>query len=342
MSTSAELNDSETAKLILAELRDIRREMLTDPAISAFVAQHRRKVSSRDAIVCLAAFFGGLTIQISAMVLPHSLGIISVGLVCLVGLVVQLIGMTGFSSLMHECWHRYAVSSVALNELIGRWIVSPMFLLDFDRYRDRHFQHHRHVGQEGDPDNAAWQKTVREFVADIAARLTVVPKVASMLFTQRPIKQQAAPRLSTRAVGAIVLFHGLWAGTCVTFSPVLFITAYVLPLIVASSLLSLREYREHFYLQDGRLVTCDIDCSLIERLLIAGGYFNFHASHHVFPELPQRQLPKLIRLIYNSPDLHTRYLGKSLLLAQRTSYFGPAYRIYADTQLEATTPGRGA
>lgn len=338
MTTSTEASDSETSKLILAELREIRREMLTDPTISSFVSQQRRTISSRDAIVCLTAFLGGVVIQISALGIEHSCSFVFVFLVCAVGLFVQLIGMTGFSSVMHECWHRYAVRSEALNDFIGRWIVSPMFLLDFDRYRERHFQHHRHVGQEGDPDSPAWQKTVGEFVADIAGRLTIAPKVAAILFRRRPLRQTSGPRLSRGAVVSILIFHGLWAGTCFVFSPALIITAYMLPLILVSSLLSLREFREHFYLEDGRLVTCDIDCPLIERLLIAGGYFNFHASHHVFPELPQRQLPKLIRLIYDSPELHRRYIGRTLLLAQRKSYFSRAYRVYGEAQLDASPP----
>ncbi len=246
--------------------------------------------------------------------------------------------MTGFSSLMHECWHRYAVSSPAINEFIGRWIVSPMFLLDFDRYRERHFQHHRHVGQEGDPDRTAWRKTSNEFVAEIVARLAVLPKIRGILCNRRPSNQQKDARLSKGATAGILLFHGAWAGACCACAPVSLITAYVLPLILVSSLLSLREYREHFYLADGRLVTCDIDCPLIERLLIAGGYFNFHASHHVFPELPQRQLPKLIRLIYDSPELHRRYIGKTLLLAQRKSYFGRAYRLYGEAKIDEGLP----
>jgi fatty acid desaturase len=338
MTTSTEFSDSETSKLILAELREIRREMLTDPAISSFVSQHRRTISGRDAIVCLTAFLGGLLIQISALEIQHSLGLGFVLFVCALGLLVQLIGMTGFSSLMHECWHRYAVSSGVLNEFIGRWIVSPMFLLDFDRYRERHFQHHRHVGQDGDPDSPAWQKTLGEFVVDITGKLTIAPKLAAIFFKRHTVKQTGGPRLSRKALVAILIFHGLWAGTCFISSPILVITAYVVPLILVSSLLTLREYREHFYLEDGRLVTCDIDCPLIERLLIAGGYFNFHASHHVFPELPQRQLPKLIRMIYDSPELHRRYIGKSLLLAQRKSYFGRAYRIYGEGQPDETRP----
>jgi len=340
MTTATESNESETSKLILAELRDIRREMLTDPTISSFVSQQRRTISSRDAIVCLTAFLGGLLTQGVALAIHPADSSFFVVTLCVLGLFVQVIGMTGFSSLMHECWHRYAVRSGRLNEFIGRWIVSPMFLLDFDRYRERHFQHHRHVGQEGDPDSAAWQKTLSEFVADTAGRLTIVPKLAAIFFKRHAPKQASGPRLSRAAITAIITFHGIWVGICCACSPIAILTAYILPLILVANLLSLREYREHFYLEDGRLVTCDIDCSLIERLFIAGGYFNFHASHHVFPELPQRQLPTLIQLIYSSPELHRRYIGRTLLLAQRKSYFGRAYRVYGEAQVVEAPPQR--
>jgi len=237
---------------------------------------------------------------------------------------------------MHECWHRYAVASIGINEFIGHWIVAPLFLLDFEHHRDRHFGHHRYVGQDADPDHPVWRKAPRTFVRELAERWLIFPKAIAIFSVGRKAKNQqemSRSRISRQAILAVVLFHGTWIGLCLLTRLYAVLPAYLLPMILGSTLLSLREYREHFYLEDGRLVTCDIDCSTLERLFIAGGYFNFHATHHVFPELPQRQLPRLVRLISSKPELLRRYHGNSLLLARRDSYFGKAYRIDSQTPL---------
>src|ERR1044071_6613797 len=58
--------------------------------------------------------------------------------------------MNGVLNLMHECAHFHLFRVRALSDLWGRWIVGPLLLADFDGYRRRHWEHHKHLGEDGD------------------------------------------------------------------------------------------------------------------------------------------------------------------------------------------------
>ena len=58
--------------------------------------------------------------------------------------------LTGLLNLMHECAHRLAFRRRRSSDLLGRWLLGPLVLADFDAYRERHWAHHRNLGLDGD------------------------------------------------------------------------------------------------------------------------------------------------------------------------------------------------
>ena len=61
---------------------------------------------------------------------------------------------TGPLNLMHECAHRLAFRRRGSSELLGRRVLGPLALADFDSYRERHWAHHRNLGLDDDTKDA--------------------------------------------------------------------------------------------------------------------------------------------------------------------------------------------
>src|SRR5262245_61648519 len=62
--------------------------------------------------------------------------------------------MNGLLNLMHECAHFHVFRHRALSDLCGHWIVGPLLVADFAGYRQRHWEHHKHLGEDGDTKDA--------------------------------------------------------------------------------------------------------------------------------------------------------------------------------------------
>lgn len=316
----SELHESEAAsdRALLSVLRDLRRSLLQHDAIRDAVQALRKPVSAWDFWFSVAALFGGGVFQAFAVShLPWLLPL---------GLVVQLIGLAGLQSLAHESWHRRAHPNRRFERWVARWLIHPTILSSHEALSRDHVIHHRRPGEPSDPSSTVWAQTGSEFGRSLVHRLTILPAVwgiARGLFTgQRGSHnwQGDDHKASTGVWVGIGFLHGLWAGTLFSVSPWALLVAYVLPLVLGSVLVNIREYREHARLPDGRTAVFDLLCNDFERLLIPGGYFNLHALHHIFPEVPQRQLPRLYRVIDRTIDMRSEYYGVTPQVGRRDSY----------------------
>jgi len=52
----------------------------------------------------------------------------------------------------HEAMHGVLFTNRAINDWVGKWICARPIWVNFDLYRIEHFEHHRHLGTDGDPD----------------------------------------------------------------------------------------------------------------------------------------------------------------------------------------------
>src|SRR5260370_30037724 len=62
--------------------------------------------------------------------------------------------MNGLLNLMHECAHYHVFVGRQGSDFLGRWILGPLALTDFDEYRWRHWKHHTNFGIDGDTKDA--------------------------------------------------------------------------------------------------------------------------------------------------------------------------------------------
>jgi fatty acid desaturase len=299
-------------------LRDLRRSLLSYPAIAQSVRELRGHVSMRDFYVSIGCLLVGVfgqayAVQYQPWLMP-------------VFLFIFLVGVAGTASLAHESWHHRSVPNKKFDRWLSRWVYTPMLLTDNEQQgRDHHF-HHRITGEPDDPQAFVWSLPWKEFRNMQISVLLVLPaiyKIAVALTTGKRADAgftDGTHRASVRVLLSIIIVHVPWALGLLWVSPWAFLVGYMIALPLGSVAAQQRQYREHARLPDGSAVVYDLLCNHLERVLIPGGYFNYHIVHHAFPEIPQRALPKLYQVISNTIDIQKDYYGLSPQLGLKHSY----------------------
>jgi fatty acid desaturase len=299
-------------------LRDLRRSLLKHAAIAKSVRELRGQVSMRDFYVsmgCLLLGVGGqvYAVQFQPWLVP-------------VFLFFFLVGIAGISSMGHESWHGRSVPNKKFDRWLSRWVFTPVLLQDNDQMARDHYAHHKITGEPGDPQAFVWGLPWKEFRKIQIGSLLVLPAIFKMVAVILTGKRadygftDNTRRASARVLLSIIVVHAPWALGLLWVSPWAFLFGYIIAMPLGSLGAQQRQYREHARLPDGSTVVYDLLCSNLERLLIPGGYFNYHIVHHVFPEIPQRGLPKLYDVISNTIDMQRDYYGLSPQLGLKHSY----------------------
>jgi fatty acid desaturase len=309
------------------KLKRLRAELARIPEVAAYTRLSRsRKRSWPDLLFVVIAMLGGIALVIHGA--NQNL------LESLAGTVALILGLSCVSALNHEAWHRHLSVSERFNDVLSGWILSPLLVADFEVQQRNHLQHHAYLGEDGDPDGQLYRMPTKAFVLMLLGRAMVIPYLLKIA----GLRQEASANRTTErllngsSLLRIALVHGIWfvavsggawfisGDLAATATAVLF--GYLLPLMLASFMIAIRGHREHYVdAATAKTVTCDTDCVFIERWLIAGGRFNWHACHHLFPEIPQRLLPQLGTLIRRHGDVARHYDGPGSPIAARATYF---------------------
>jgi fatty acid desaturase len=309
------------------ELKRLRAALSQIPEIAAYARHGRsKKTSWPDLLFAAAAMLTGIALVVhgAGRSLAESLS----------GSAVLVLALSCVSALNHEAWHSHLSPSARVNDFLSGWILSPLLVADFEIQRKNHLQHHAYLGEGADPDGQLYRMPTKTFARMLLSRALIVPyllKVAGL--RQEASANSSAERLlRTSSVLRIALIHGLWLVAVVggawlasrdpAATALAFLFGYVLPLLLASFMIAIRGHREHHVdAATGGTITCDTNCVFIERWLIAGGYFNWHALHHLFPEIPQRLLPGLGELIRKNREAARHYNRAGSPIAARATYF---------------------
>ncbi len=303
---------------LLRVLRALRLKLVARPEIAEAVKRCRGPVSRRDFLASGACLALGSVAQ--------ALAVLHAPLLIPACLFVQLVGIAGFNSLAHESWHRIAYPGREASRFIAVWIVAPLLLRSVDASAADYVVHHKMPGEPEDPSSGAWTRSQEEFKRSMLRRALIAPAAVEalrgMVIGARPHTnwKDDSHKLSGPELGRVALIHVPWALLMAWASPVAVVVGWALPMALASAAAHLRAYAEHERLAEGRTCVYDTLCPPWQRLLIAGGYFNLHALHHLFPEIPQRRLPELYETIAKTVDMTREYYGYSAQVGLRRSY----------------------
>ncbi|MEZ4364774.1 MAG: fatty acid desaturase [Kofleriaceae bacterium] len=252
----------------------------------------------------------------------------------------------GVTFLGHELLHGGVIHGKTAIRFLGWWCMVP-FTLSPQLWMAWHNRvHHNHCGQPGiDPD---MYPTLEEYRTQPRARIMAdyfglgrrrLMSMASLLFgftgqsTQMLFTARArgflTPRLFRRALVESALGWALWIAVAVVVGPLAFVFVYLLPLVVANTIVMAFIMTNH-NLSPLTAVNDPLVNSLsvtlprpLEWLTLRFGY---HTEHHLFPALSTRYGPRIREALRARwPE---RYQSMPMGRALRRIY--QTARVYAD------------
>jgi fatty acid desaturase len=219
------------------------------------------------------------------------------------GLVLQALVQVSMFATLHECVHRTAFRTDALNQL-GAWLASLCQLMAPPLMRELHFAHHRHTHElASDPElagmarMAAWPRGL-DWLATASGLPILLARVAFTLVTALggarllPFVREGQRARVALASSALLLAHAGLIALALRLEPRLLHVYLAVPL--AHALLSLYVTCEHRGLpMTGSILerTRSFDPGPVARWWMWN--MPFHAEHHAYPAVPFHALPAL-------------------------------------------------
>ncbi|PWT84249.1 MAG: hypothetical protein C5B56_15905 [Proteobacteria bacterium] len=220
--------------------------------------------------------------------------------------------MNGLLNLMHEAAHCHVFHERGPNDLIGRWLLGPLALADFDGYRRRHWDHHRRLGEPDDP-KTTYHTDIRGWRAlALAVRcLTLAEAIAKFLHQTKGDEDAPARGSSPAWMIRVAVFQSLFAGSLLAvawsthradlrgtlLSAALaygFVYGYGLASVTVFAA-ALRAIAEHQpgpdpAAREGAAALRNFRCNPLTRLVLGAYGFAEHATHHLQPGIPYYHL----------------------------------------------------
>jgi fatty acid desaturase len=225
-------------------------------------------------------------------------------------------------TLLHDSWHGLLTPNRAINDLIGRYLLSYPSIKLWGRLKREHLDHHRHLGErESDPTFLLYGFELGEArgrparfafnrlggrVLDTVWRAFTGHSRAHAASTEGywGLKGDLWKELLSILVMQLLV---AWA-ISVLASWWAYVILWCIPLFTSTALCNLiRTFAEHSapgsddVSPDDRLVS--FRSSWLELAFIAPLHFNYHAEHHRYMGVPHYRLPELRRRLSDAGPL---------------------------------------
>ncbi len=261
----------------------------------------------------------------------------------------------GLTFLGHETLHGAVVRGKSLRRLIG-WLGFLPFVVSPRLWEAWHNRvHHNNTNAPGvDPDayptlDEYQQNRAVRAVTELAPGRKRVTGAFSLLvgFSVQSLhmlvdarrRQWLSPSEHTRAIAETLLGIAFWTALAVLLGPLAFVFAYVIPLVVANTIVM------SFILTNHSLSPLtDVNDPLLNSLSVTGPRwfewltlgFGYHVEHHLFPAMSARHAPALRAI------LRTRWPAsyQSLPLLRALRALHRSARVY-ETQTTLLDPKTG-
>lgn len=224
------------------------------------------------------------------------------------------------SVVMHDTGHIALFKTRWLNDFAGKWLGAYPVLSDMTAYRPYHNVHHVHNGTEDDPDllltanyPAQAISMARKFFRDISGQTGVKTQFAFVLMQVgilkynlgKKVERITEPKPTTKSIfingvknlsgpiGAnIIIFGILW----MIGHPWLYMLWFICLFTTFQLFIRIRSMAEHSMVEstlDPYANTRTTYANVIERLLVAPHFVNYHAEHHMMMTVPPYNLPRM-------------------------------------------------
>lgn len=232
----------------------------------------------------------------------------------------------GCALIAHEGAHYLLIpQNRRLNDIVSRWFFASPVLLPFSTYRRRHMDHHRHVSTEEDTKEL-YKRSLRgwRFPMEVARSLTGLDFLSQVVLTLRDYARKRGLKPAAQGGGMaadLVLLGASQLSLLALFSLWdwrLYFALWVLPLLTVLQLFSkLRSATEHqpydsevpvdtgpFFKGTPIPWLRSVQSTPIEGLFLTRINFQYHAEHHLWPQVCYQYLPILNQRLRERPDFH--------------------------------------
>lgn len=216
----------------------------------------------------------------------------------------------GLAILQHDAAHGALHPNLKINDWVAEWLCSP----GVQRYRDYHLQHHKFAQQAEDPDlvlSAPFPITPtslrRKIARDLTGRTFFKQRFGSSYnrIKNRKPDQALLPLITAelRRHRRFLIANGL---SLTVFSLMgygwIYVVLWLVPMATWFPMITrLRNIAEHALVAkdepDPLRHARTTKANLIERMLIAPYWVNYHCEHHMFMHMPCWNLPKAHRIL---------------------------------------------
>lgn len=211
----------------------------------------------------------------------------------------------GIAILAHDTAHGVMFKSKAMNEFVGKYLLAAPYGGDMVAYRHYHLKHHRYTQSELDPDlplsakfPTTKQSLMRKFARDISGLTFLRLRYAAFLMRSKGKTMPGTEAFQKSSPLPFFITNALIFGVFILIGhPWLYLTFWLLPLWTwFFAVLRLRNIAEHAVTtnDDNPLTHArTTHANVIERILFAPYWVNYHVEHHAYMFVPCYRLKAL-------------------------------------------------
>ena len=215
--------------------------------------------------------------------------------------------------LVHEATHFRLFSNRILNDAMGR-LLGAIICISFQRYRNLHFKHHSHLYQKEDPDlplQSGYPEGFLHLFKKLSRDLSGITFLKTYAYFWRispnlPLDSSLSGSLLRRGRNqdlALTTLVYITTGTLAFINELalFFILCWILPLLtIVPAILRLRAICEHGAVSNIISPLSSSRTNTGSKFLIWNLFphnVNYHLEHHMYPSIPQYNLPKFHQLL---------------------------------------------
>jgi len=218
----------------------------------------------------------------------------------------------GLAILMHDSAHGVLFKNKALNEFVGTYILGSPYGGDMKAYRHYHLKHHRFTQSKDDPDLPLSSKfpttkasLTRKFLRDITGLTFMRLRLAAWTMRKHGTRMLGTDAFQKTSPWPTLIANMILFGLFILIGhPWLYLTLWLLPLWTwFFACLRLRNIAEHAVTthDDNPLTHARTTrANVIERILFAPYWVNYHVEHHAYMYVPCFRLKELHRKIVDA------------------------------------------
>lgn len=218
----------------------------------------------------------------------------------------------GLAVIGHDAAHHLLYKNRKLNDWVTEWFLNrPLLGASIVPYRNYHLEHHKHTQQENDPDlrlsapfpitrSSFKRKVIRDLTGQTGWKQKGGAVRAAFGSPGDPWRERLARGF--RRLGPNMAINAVFLGALAAAGHwYLYFLLWIVPSLTWQQLISrVRNIGEHAAVpdDDDRLRnTRTTHANLLERILVAPYWVNYHLEHHLLVSCPCYKLPRAHRLL---------------------------------------------